>query len=246
MQSLYLDDSGTAVANAESDVTTSSPKVQIESVEASSPKTLNVEKGETAVETGGPENTAPNTPSDEGVDLSTKIVEEALNSLADSIPSDNVVSDAPTSLAQAQHVADTVENQEEDPDNVMADQDLNLEKYANVAEDTDKIVSSEEDLVVLKSVYVSGKKSGKAGIGRRLRERKGKEIEVAVEAPKSEKKKIVGPTRRSNRVEIPTQQKKQDSKRKLISLSDSDYDVEEDVPNITSSSKKKTPKKKKT
>jgi hypothetical protein len=209
MQKLYLDDSGTAVANAESDVATSPSKVQFESAEASSPKTLNVEKGETGVETEGSENTAPNTPNDEGVDLSTMIVEKALNSLADSIPSENVVPDAPTSLAQAQHVADAVENQEEDSNTVMADQELNLEKDTNVAEDTDKGVSSEEYLVVLKSVC--GKRSGKTGVGSRLRERKGKETEVAVEATKSSKKKkvaaeatkspkkkMIGPIRRSS------------------------------------------------
>jgi hypothetical protein len=69
-------------------------------------------------------------------------------------------------------VADAVETQEEDSNTVVADQELNLEKDTNVAEDTDKGVSSEEDLVVLKSVY--GKRSGKAGVGSRLRERKGK------------------------------------------------------------------------
>jgi hypothetical protein len=46
-------------------------------------------------------------------------------------------------------------------------------------------------------------------------------------------------------VEIPAKQTKQTSKRKIISLSDSDYDVEEDVPNITPSPKKKTPKRQK-
>jgi hypothetical protein len=46
-------------------------------------------------------------------------------------------------------------------------------------------------------------------------------------------------------VEIPAKQTKQTSKRKIISLSDSNYDVEEDVPNITPSPKKKTPKRQK-
>ncbi|KAK2374222.1 hypothetical protein QL285_075199 [Trifolium repens] len=57
---------------------------------------------------------------------------------------------------------------------------------------------------------------------------------------------MIGPVRRSSRVEIPAKQKKQSSKRKTISLSDSDYDVEEDVPNITPSPQKKSAKRLKT
>jgi hypothetical protein len=152
MQELYLDNQGSTSGNVASDVATPTSGTQITPADEDSPKTLNVEQGETGVETEGPENIAPNTPSDEGVNLSTKIVEEALNSLADSIPSENVVPDAPTSLAQAQHVADAVETQEEDSNTVVVDQELNLEKDTNVAEDTDKGVSSEEDLVVLKCV----------------------------------------------------------------------------------------------
>ncbi|KAK2374766.1 hypothetical protein QL285_075706 [Trifolium repens] len=56
---------------------------------------------------------------------------------------------------------------------------------------------------------------------------------------------MTGPVRRSSRVEIPAQQKKQSSKRKFISLSDSDYDAE-DAPSINTSPKKRTPKKRKT
>ncbi|MCI80671.1 hypothetical protein A2U01_0101942, partial [Trifolium medium] len=75
----------------------------------------------------------------------------------------------------------------------------------------------------------------KSGVGRRLRERKGKETEVAVATTKSPKKKVVGPIRSYSKVEIPAQQKKKSSKRMTISLRDSDYDVEEDVPDITPS-----------
>jgi hypothetical protein len=166
-------------------------------------------------------NTVPNTPDDEEDDVSTKIVEEALNSLANAAPGANVVPDALTSLAQTQPLSDAVGTAEEETDNVVADQDVNLENDVtdNVAEDTDKVVSSEDDLVVLKSVY--GKRSEKAGVGSRLRERKGKETVVAAEATKSSKKKkvateatksskkqMIGPVRRSSRVEIPAKQKK--------------------------------------
>ncbi|KAK2450698.1 hypothetical protein QL285_009807 [Trifolium repens] len=57
---------------------------------------------------------------------------------------------------------------------------------------------------------------------------------------------MYGSVRRSGRVEIPVKQKKQASKRKTIDLSDSEYDAEENVPSITTSSKQKTPKKRKT
>jgi hypothetical protein len=73
-----------------------------------------------------------------------------------------------------------------------------------------------------------------------------KKKKVAAEATKSSKKQMIGPVRRSSRVEIPAKQKKQSSKRKTISLSDSDYDVEEDVPNITPSPQKKSSKRMKT
>jgi hypothetical protein len=111
--------------------------------------------------------------------------------------------------------------------------------------------------VILKSVGTS--KSGKTGVGSRLRVRKGKDTEVPAEATKSTKKLKVsakatkspkktmfGHVRRSSRVEIPINQKKQASKRKAINLSDLEYDAEEDVPSITTSPKKKTPKKRKT
>ncbi|KAK2355658.1 gag-protease polyprotein [Trifolium repens] len=74
-------------------------------------------------------------------------------------------------------------------------------------------------------------------------ERKVKETEVAAEATKSEKKKIVGPTRRSSRVEIPSKQKKQSSKRKTPKKKKtvggaSGKDVEDNAPSIVSSKRR--------
>ncbi|KAK2371769.1 gag-protease polyprotein [Trifolium repens] len=74
-------------------------------------------------------------------------------------------------------------------------------------------------------------------------ERKGKETEVAAEATESEKKKIVGPTRRSSRVEIPSKQKKQSSKRKTPKKKKtvggaSGKDVEDDAPSIVSAKRR--------
>jgi hypothetical protein len=55
---------------------------------------------------------------------------------------------------------------------------------------------------------------------------------------------MVGPNRRPSKVEVPTKKQKKSLKRKQASVGDSDYDVEEEVPNIVSSPKKKTRKKK--
>jgi hypothetical protein len=55
MQSLYLDDSGTVSTNVESDVPISTPATQTETAEEISSQTLNVKKGETAMETEVPE-----------------------------------------------------------------------------------------------------------------------------------------------------------------------------------------------
>jgi hypothetical protein len=261
MQKLYLDDLGNVSTNVASDVATLSPVAQIEATEQNPSQTPNVEKGETVVESKGLKITVPDSPENDGVDedvLNTKIAEGVLKSLGNVVPNANVVPDAPTSLAQAPPVTEVEEDVEDNVDHVIADSHVQQEKVVSddVAEHTDKDVSAEEDLVVLKSF--GGSKSGKTGVGNRLRVRKGKQTEVAAEATKSTKKKkvaaeatkspkkkMIGPVRRSSRVEIPAKQKKQSFRRKIISLSDSDYDVEEDVPNITSSPKKKTPKRKK-
>jgi hypothetical protein len=209
MQQLYLDDQVSASANVASDVATPTPDVQIETDKETSPQTLNAQKGETTVEPEQTQNTVPTTPSEDGIDmdlLNTKIAEGVLNSLVDSVPSSNVVPDAPTSLVQGQSLTDLVGNVEDITDHVIADKDVHQEKDDNAAGHTDKVVPVEEDLEVLKTV--AGKKSEGSGIGRRLKERKGKETEAAAEATKSDKKKSVGPTRRSSRVEIPVQQKK--------------------------------------
>ncbi|KAK2421639.1 hypothetical protein QL285_032248 [Trifolium repens] len=134
--------------------------------------------------------------------------------------------------------------------------------------------STEDDVTIMKIVGDSRRKKGKSGVGNRLRARKEKVTEVVVEEPKStkkkknvvtdatqyskkkkvaaeattstKKKKMYGPVRRSSRVEIPAEQKQQGSKRKTINLSDSESDAEEDAPLITTASKQKTPKKRKT
>ncbi|KAK2436426.1 hypothetical protein QL285_021421 [Trifolium repens] len=155
-------------------------------------------------------------------------------------------------------------------DNVMSE---NLENIADAEEkganDND---STEDDVTIMKIVSDSRRKGGRTGVGSRLRERKtmtegvveepksSKRKKVAAEATKSpkkkkvaseattstKKKKMYGPVRRSSRVEIPAKQKQQGSKRKTINLSDSESDAEEDAPPISTASKQKTPKKRKT
>ncbi|KAK2402334.1 hypothetical protein QL285_051864 [Trifolium repens] len=289
MQKLYLCDLGNASTNVASDVATPCPDVQIETNKEVFSQTLSDKTGETAVMT---EKDVPNTPSDEGVDedaLNIKIAEGVLKSLVDSVSSDKAVPDASTSLAPDQPQDEMIDDVDADKDDVDADKydvvaDSNVQQDKDIAADDDtnqvdhvtenEVVEedgnedTEEDLVVLKSVGTS--KSGKTGVGKRLRERKEKVTEVVAEAPKSTKKKKVaaevtkspkkkkvaaeatksaklyGPVRRSSRVEIPVTQKKQASKRKTIDISDSEYDAEEDAPSITTSSKQKTPKKRKT
>ncbi|KAK2424299.1 hypothetical protein QL285_034673 [Trifolium repens] len=156
-------------------------------------------------------------------------------------------------------------------DNVMSE---NLDHVtADDAEDGNGDDSTEDDVTIMKIVGDSRKKAGKTGVGRRLRERKETMTEVVTEEPKStkkkknvaaeatnsskkkkvaseatpstKKKKMYGPLRRSSRVEIPSKQKKQGSKRKTINLSDSDSDAEENAPPISTASTQKTPKKRK-
>jgi hypothetical protein len=190
--------------------------------------------------------TVPNSSKGDGHDeddTDAQIVEDVLQSLDKSVPQENVTQDASTSLAQGEALPD-------------AGIDVTTSEVEPEKGDPEKIAEENvsEDVVVVKSVGTS--QGGKTGVGRRLRERRGKETEFKVAAPKSvkkkksektmsPKKKFVGPSRSSSKVEIPSQQKKKSSKRKLISLSDSDHDAAEDVPNITPSPKKRVLKKKK-
>ncbi|WJX73083.1 hypothetical protein P8452_56904 [Trifolium repens] len=264
MQELYLDNQGSASANVASDAATTTPNVEIETAEEISPKSLNCEKGEIGVDSEKMKNTAPDTPSDDGVDedqLNLKDAKDTLKSLANSVPSANAMPDAPTSLAQdqSQHDLSVEDDIVEKDTNVVADSSMQQEKDVTDDVDTDNAMLVDEDVTIVKTVADPKKRSGKTGVSSRLRERKGKETKIAAEATKSTKKKkvaadatksakkkMVGPVRRSSRVEIPAQQKKQSPKRKFISLSDSDYDAEEDAPSITTSPKKRTPKKRKT
>ncbi|KAK2457023.1 hypothetical protein QL285_004339 [Trifolium repens] len=180
-----------------------------------------------------------------------------------SIQPDETVADTP--VQQEEAVTGNMNT-----DNAMSE---NLD-YVAVDEDegANEDDSTEDDVTIMKIVGDSRKKGGKTGVGSRLRVRKEQLTEVVVEEPKSTKKKknvadeatkspkkkkvaaeattstkkkMYGPVRRSSRVEIPSMQKKQASKRKTIDLSDSESDAEEDVPTISMASKQKTLKKRK-
>ncbi|KAK2366899.1 hypothetical protein QL285_080233 [Trifolium repens] len=191
MQQLYLSDLGNARTNVASDVATPCPDVQIEANKEDSTQTLSPKKGETA-KMG--EKYVPNTPSDEGDDedaQNIKIAEDALKSLVDSVSGVKVVPDVPTSLAQDQPQDDVMDDsnvqQNDDiatdvtgdpsvqPDEIVADDVL--------AEDTDQVDdteeegvneddSTDEDVTILEIVGESKKRSGKTGVGNRLRTRK--------------------------------------------------------------------------
>ncbi|KAK2443855.1 hypothetical protein QL285_014924 [Trifolium repens] len=161
---------------------------------------------------------------------------------------------------------------DENTDNAMSVEDNVDYVTADEEEGAKGDDSTEDDVTIMKIVSDSRRKGGRTGVGSRLRERKtmtegvveepksSKKKKVAAEATKSpkkkkvaskaatstKKKKMYGPVRRSSRVEIPAKQKQQGSKRKTINLSDSESDAEEDAPPISTASKQKTPKKRKT
>ncbi|WJX66241.1 hypothetical protein P8452_50816 [Trifolium repens] len=161
---------------------------------------------------------------------------------------------------------------DENTDNAMSVEDNVDYVTADEEEGAKGDDNTEDDVTIMKIVSDSRRKGGRTGFGSRLRERKtmtegvveepksSKKKKVAAEATKSpkkkkvaseaatstKKKKMYGPVRRSSRVEIPAKQKQQGSKRKTINMSDSESDAEEDAPPISTASKQKTPKKRKT
>ncbi|KAK2415376.1 hypothetical protein QL285_037861 [Trifolium repens] len=202
--------------------------------------------------------------------MTDQVVEEALNSLKDTIPTSNVVPDVETPLAHDEPTPDIVGNAvnteeqvDEEPaaDEIVVPQ-TEKEPVADEEEDTDipstdNAMSVDDDVVDVDAMddleqTVSEVASG--SIARRLRNRKGKAADVVTEvvpkATPSKKKKMIGPSRKPSKVEIASEKKKKkkkSGKRKQAEIGDSDYEVEEDVPhivsNIVSPSKKKSQKK---
>ncbi|KAK2422130.1 hypothetical protein QL285_032689 [Trifolium repens] len=197
-------------------------------------------------------------------------VEEALNSLKDTIPTSNVVPDVETPLAQDEPTPDIVGNAgdtEEQVDKELATDEnvvtqTEKEPVADEEEDTDtpstdNVVSVDDDVVnvdVMDDLQQTVSEVAGGSIARRLRNRKGKDVDVVAEvvpkATPSKKKKMIGPSRKPSKVEIASEKKKKkkkSGKRKQPEVGDSDYEVEEDVPNIVpnivSSAKKKNQKK---
>jgi hypothetical protein len=186
-------------------------------------------------------------------------VEDALNSLKDSVPTSNVVPDVSTSFAQEKPTSDAVGDEDYNVTNVNAGSDdfqiqgdIENEGEENVVgtpanENTDKRMSVEDDVVdldVIDDLDQTVNEVASGSIAKRLRNRKGEDVDVVTNTTKPIKKKMVGPNRRPSKVEVPTKKQKKSLKRKQASVGDSDYDVEEEVPNIVSSPKKKTRKKK--
>ncbi|KAK2421454.1 hypothetical protein QL285_032080 [Trifolium repens] len=194
--------------------------------------------------------------------MTDQVVEDALNSLKDTIPTSNVVQDVETPLAQDEPTPDIVGNavntEEPATDEFVVPQ-TEKEPAAVEEEDTDipstdNVVSLDDDVVDVVDVddmddleqTVSEVASG--SIARRLRSRKGKAADVVTEvvpkATPSKKKKMIDPSRKPSKVEIASEKKKKSGKRKQAEVGDSDYEVEEDMPhivsNIVSPAKKKS------
>ncbi|WJX67698.1 hypothetical protein P8452_52144 [Trifolium repens] len=199
--------------------------------------------------------------------VTDQAVEEALNSLKDTIPNPNVAPDVTTSLAQDEPTPDivgnTVNTQEQVDEEPAADEIVvpqsEKEPAADKEEDidipsTDNAVSVDDDVVdmdVMDDLDQTVREVAGGSIARRLRNRKGKDAdvveEVVTKATPSKKKKMIGPSRKPSKVEIASEKKKKSGKRKQAEVGDSDYEVEEDVPhigsNIVSPAKKKSQKK---
>jgi len=80
------------------------------------------------------------------------------------------------------------------------------------------------------------------GVAKRLRSNKGKSVPSVTETPKTKTKSVgVGPKKGWSKVKVTSRRSK---KRNGVSSSDSEFDVEEDVPNITPSASKKSTGKK--
>ncbi|KAK2426527.1 hypothetical protein QL285_025188 [Trifolium repens] len=219
--------------------------------------------------------------------LNDKDVEEALNSLKDTVPKPNVAPDVTTSLAQDEptpdigdddvnaqdqaddeHISDKLigtdangenlvsqnkEDAAQQVDETPVDDNVTAENTTEIPS-TDNAMSGDDDIVDVDAMTdLDQTISEVAGgsIARRLRNRKGKDADVMVEvvakATPSNKKKMIGPSRKPSKVEIASEKKKKSGKRKQAEVGDSDYEVEEDVPpivsNIVSPSKKKSQKK---
>ncbi|KAK2374768.1 hypothetical protein QL285_075708 [Trifolium repens] len=144
MQQLYLDDQGTASTNVASDVATSGSNVEIATAEGISPKSLNFEKGEIAVESEKVNNVVPESPGNNGNDEDheeLKEAEDTLKSLAKADPKANVVPDVPTSLAQSPPMSAVGEDIEDDVDHVVEDSPMQQEKDGSDNVHTDNVTT---------------------------------------------------------------------------------------------------------
>ncbi|KAK2451004.1 hypothetical protein QL285_010094 [Trifolium repens] len=272
MQELYVDD--LTKGNAESNVEASNNDTSDLNVKEGNSdfvvETLENQKGVTCDNTvvteavgGGIVQDSP----DAEETMNNQVVEEALNSLKDTIPTSNVVPDVETSLAQDEPTPDIVGNAvnyaeqvDEGPatDEIVVPQ-TEKEPVTDEEEDTnilstDNAMSVDDDVVdvdAMEDLEQTVSEVASGSIARRLRNRKGKAADVVTEvvpkATPSKKKKVIGPSRKPIKVEIASEKKKASGKRKHVEAGDSDYEVEEDVPhiasNIVSPSKKKSQKK---
>ncbi|KAK2430104.1 hypothetical protein QL285_028478 [Trifolium repens] len=193
------------------------------------------------------------------------VVPDVETPLAQNEPTPDIVGNA-NENADDEHMSDTLvsaaaseENsgsQNED-DGPQQDEDEHPNENVNDANTTatDNAMSVDDDVVdvdAMDDLQQTVREVAGGSIARRLRNRKGKDADVVAEvvskATPTKKKKMIGPSRKPSKVEIASEKKKRKSeKRKQPEAGDSDYEVEEDVPhivpNIVSSTKKKSQKK---
>ncbi|WJX45420.1 hypothetical protein P8452_32302 [Trifolium repens] len=191
-----------------------------------------------------------------------KVVPDVGTSLAQEEPTPDIVGDDVNVEKQGDDepvsdelVGTAVNDETADP---HADETLVGENIAdgNTSEilAADNAMSEDDDVVdvdAMAGLDQTVREVASGSIARRLRNRKGKEADVVddtvTKATPSKKKKMIGPSRKPSKVEIASEKKKADGKRKQPEVGDSDYEVEEDVPhivsNVVSPARKKSQKK---
>ncbi|MCI14385.1 envelope-like protein, partial [Trifolium medium] len=151
--------------------------------------------------------------------------------------------------SQDKVVTEEEEGKSEDTDvNSQADEkDKTMSADEEESMSVDKTVSADKnvpdeivDVDDCDSIDQPLQKSFGGSIAKRLRNRKGNDVPSTSVPPKTTKKTTdVGPKKGWNKVVAPAEKKKKTLKRKEVPTSDSDYNVEPDVPDIVPSTRKK-------
>ncbi|MCH84665.1 envelope-like protein, partial [Trifolium medium] len=209
--------------------------------------------------------------SDAVISPTKNIVDFILSSLKKTSPEPDVVPDIGTSLAQPETVPDSPDEEsgyeyaageeksqekvvteeevfgdgDEESQSAESDKTVPLNEEVNVSEKTvadDKEIMDVDDC---DSIDQPLHETFGGSIAKRLRNRSGKVVPSAsVPAKTTKKTTVIGPKKGWSKVVVPSEKNKKNLNRKSVPSSDSEYDVEQDVPDILPSAKKKTGGKK--